>query len=39
MVNAIVEVTSLVKQYGHLTAVDDISFELYEGEVFAYARA
>ena len=36
MVNAIVEVTSLVKQYGHLTAVDDISFELYEGEVFAF---
>jgi ABC-2 type transport system ATP-binding protein len=32
----IVEVNSLVKQYGDLRAVDAISFELYEGEVFAF---
>jgi len=31
-----VEVSSLVKQYGDLRAVDGISFELYEGEVFAF---
>jgi ABC-2 type transport system ATP-binding protein len=33
---AVVEVSSLVKQYGSLRAVDDISFEVYEGEVFAF---
>jgi len=32
----VVEVNSLVKQYGQLRAVDDISFEVYEGEVFAF---
>jgi ABC-2 type transport system ATP-binding protein len=32
----IVEVDSLVKQYGTLNAVDGISFEVYEGEVFAF---
>src|SRR3990170_5802751 len=32
----IVEVKSLVKQYGSLRAVDDVSFELYDGEVFAF---
>ena len=32
----VVEVSSLVKQYGDLRAVDGISFELYEGEVFAF---
>ncbi len=31
-----VEVNSLVKLYGELRAVDMISFELYEGEVFAF---
>jgi len=31
-----VEVSSLAKHYGNLRAVDDISFELYEGEVFAF---
>ncbi len=30
------EVESLVKQYGTLNAVDGISFEVYEGEVFAF---
>jgi ABC-2 type transport system ATP-binding protein len=32
----VVEVNSLVKQYGDLRAVDEISFELHEGEVFAF---
>lgn len=32
----VVEVSRLVKQYGDLRAVDGISFELYEGEVFAF---
>jgi len=36
MTKTIVEVSSLVKQYGSLRAVDDITFELYEGEVFAF---
>jgi ABC-2 type transport system ATP-binding protein len=36
MSKAVVEVDSLVKQYGQLRAVDDISFEAYEGEVFAF---
>ena len=36
MGTAVVEVSSLVKQYGSLRAVDDISFEVYEGEVFAF---
>src|SRR3989304_9485676 len=36
MSKAVVEVNSLVKQYGQLRAVDDISFEVYEGEVFAF---
>jgi ABC-2 type transport system ATP-binding protein len=36
MGKAVVEVSSLVKQYGKLRAVDGISFEVYEGEVFAF---
>jgi len=36
MTETVVEVKSLVKQYGSLRAVDDISFELYDGEVFAF---
>ncbi len=30
----IIQVRNLVKRYGNLTAVDDISFEVYAGEVF-----
>ena len=30
----VIEVKSLVKRYGALTAVDDISFEVYRGEIF-----
>ena len=36
MSKAVVTVNSLVKQYGRLRAVDGISFEVYEGEVFAF---
>jgi len=36
MAKKVVEVSSLAKHYGNLRAVDDISFELYEGEVFAF---
>lgn len=36
MSKSVVEVNSLVKQYGQLRAVDGISFEVYEGEVFAF---
>jgi ABC-2 type transport system ATP-binding protein len=36
MNKAVVTVASLVKQYGQLRAVDDISFQVYEGEVFAF---
>lgn len=30
----IIEVKNLVKKYGKLTAVDNISFDVYEGEIF-----
>ncbi|HUW48444.1 MAG TPA: ATP-binding cassette domain-containing protein [Patescibacteria group bacterium] len=36
MGKAVVEVDSLVKQYGKLKAVDSISFEVNEGEIFAF---
>ncbi len=36
MAKTVVEVSSLVKQYGSLMAVDGVSFKLYEGEVFAF---
>lgn len=36
MGKAVVEVDSLVKQYGKLKAVDNISFEVNEGEIFAF---
>jgi len=36
MTEIVVEVRSLVKQYGSLKAVDNISFELHDGEVFAF---
>lgn len=32
--NTIIEVRSLVKKYSDLIAVNDISFEVYEGEIF-----
>jgi len=31
-----IEVRSLVKKYGDLTAVDGISFTIHKGEVFAF---
>ncbi|MCW4008258.1 MAG: ATP-binding cassette domain-containing protein [Candidatus Bathyarchaeota archaeon] len=36
MGKTVVEADSLVKRYGQLMAVDHISFEVYEGEVFAF---
>lgn len=36
MSKTIVEVSSLVKQYGNLKAVDEISFKINEGDVFAF---
>ncbi|MCW4009254.1 MAG: ATP-binding cassette domain-containing protein [Candidatus Bathyarchaeota archaeon] len=36
MANGIIKVDSLVKEYDSLRAVDGISFEVYEGEVFAF---
>ena len=36
MSKAVVEVNSLTKQYKSLTAVDNISFQVYEGEIFAF---
>ena len=30
------EIKNLTKRYGKLTAVDDISFEVREGELFAF---
>lgn len=36
MRKAVVQVDQLVKQYDKLKAVDGISFEVYEGEVFAF---
>lgn len=38
MGNPAVEVDSLVKRYGQLVAVDHISFEVYEGEIFRAPR-
>jgi ABC-2 type transport system ATP-binding protein len=32
----IIEVTNLVKKYGQLTAVDDISFNVNQGEIFGF---
>ncbi|MCA9978940.1 MAG: ATP-binding cassette domain-containing protein, partial [Anaerolineales bacterium] len=31
---AVIEVKDLVKQYADVTAVDHLSFEVYEGEIF-----
>lgn len=31
--NSIIEVKNLVKQYKELKAIDDLSFEVYEGEI------
>ena len=32
--NTIIRVHNLVKKYGNFTAVNDLSFEVYEGEIF-----
>jgi ABC-2 type transport system ATP-binding protein len=33
--NSIAQISHLVKHYGDFTAVDDISFEIHEGEIFS----
>jgi ABC-2 type transport system ATP-binding protein len=32
----VLKADSLVKKYGEITAVDDISFEIYHGEIFGF---
>src|SRR6185369_13095869 len=32
----IIEVNNLTKKFGHLTAVDNVSFSVEEGEIFAF---
>ncbi len=36
MGKVVVEVNNLVKQYKDVRAVDGISFEVYDGEIFAF---
>jgi len=36
MENSIIEVKNLVKKYGNLTAVDGVSFNVKQGEIFAF---
>lgn len=36
MTNNVIEVKSLVKKYGNFTAVDNISFSIKKGEIFAF---
>lgn len=36
MMNNVIEVNSLIKKYGNFTAVNDISFNIKKGEIFAF---
>lgn len=36
--NNIIEVKNLTKEYKNLKAVDDLSFEVYEGEILGLLR-
>ncbi|MCH5162135.1 MAG: ATP-binding cassette domain-containing protein, partial [Clostridiales bacterium] len=36
MGDSIIEIKNLVKRFGELTAVDDVSFEVKRGELFAF---
>jgi ABC-type phosphonate transport system ATPase subunit len=36
MGEAIIEVRNLSKKFGSFTAVDNISFEVYKGEIFGF---
>jgi len=37
--NKVIEVTGLTRKFGHFTAVDHISFQVYEGEIFGFLGA
>jgi len=37
--NAVISVRNLVKKFGSFTANDDLSFEVYEGEIFGFLGA
>ncbi len=37
--NKIIEVKNLTKEYKNLKAVDDLSFDVYEGEILGLLRA
>jgi ABC-2 type transport system ATP-binding protein len=39
MGEAIIEVRNLSKKFGSFTAVDNISFEVYKGEIFGFLGA
>lgn len=36
MAENVIEVNSLIKEYGNFTAVDKISFNIKKGEIFAF---
>lgn len=36
--NNVIEVKNLVKKYKELKAIDDLSFEVYEGEILGLLR-
>ena len=38
-VNTVISVRNLVKKFGNFTANDDLSFEVYEGEIFGFLGA